>query len=144
MEIPSKLKFWEKKSSGLSDLKGLDSKNDLGLDDPLKPKDDLGLDDPLKPKDDLGLDTPMPHTKDLGIEGNLDRDPMGSIKKDSDPLVPPIHQPKPIKQQSQNNEAHTELILSKLDAIKANIENLNLRMTKLENQIEKQINKKPW
>jgi len=126
MGITDKLKFWEKEK--------------LHLDEP---KDDLGLDDPLQPKDDLGLDEPTEKTNHLGIEGNLDRNPMGE-SEEHEILMPPIHKPKPIKPHKPKSEHHTELILSKLDAIKANIENLNLRMAKLETQIEKQINKKSW
>ena len=116
----NKLKFWEKNKKKISKL-----------------------DKPMPPKDDLGLGDSTTNNKDLGIQGNLDRDPMG-MSKEHEPLMPPLHQPKPIKQQPSNPEPHTELILSKLDAIKANIENLTLRMAKLETQIEKQIHKRSW
>ena len=127
---------------------------DSGLsDDPFKT--DIG-EDPLKSPDPLSGPSPYdnPNLDSMQQTQNNINDQM------HESLMPPSEAPqnlpgKPAHQQPQTNnnggsnnpinnngsnisDHKIELILSKLDTIKLNIENINLRLNKIENEIQEQ------
>ena len=141
MGLLDKVPFLKKKEDPF------DSPNSGLSDDPFKT--DIG-DDPLKSPDPLSGPSPYdnPSLDSMQQTQNNVNDQM------HDSLMPPAEAPQnlpgqPAHQQSTqtNNNPNPnnnitdhkiELILSKLDTIKLNIENINLRLNKIENEIQTQ------
>ncbi|MBL7051317.1 hypothetical protein ISS04_04135 [Candidatus Woesearchaeota archaeon] len=142
MGIMDKVMFW-KKEEGLSDPLSDSSLSDLGT----APKDDLGLGDPLK--DPLSQDPlqQQAQTHDLPEFNSQDLSkPLEST------LSPPMQDPGNLPGKHAGAQpapeipkGSIELISSKLDTIKSSMENINLRLAKIENYIESSHKKdKGW
>ncbi|MBW2985592.1 hypothetical protein KY313_02970 [Candidatus Woesearchaeota archaeon] len=125
MGFMDKLKFWKKEE-------GLDLEtSDIGA---AEETPNLGLNEPLS----LDTDPSKATSEFISPEGSLDSS-----------LATPLTQPEGLPGKHAGSPAitdtgSTEIISSKLDAIKANIENINLRLTKIENHMEDMKNKKSW
>ena len=144
MGILDKVPFLKKKedpfsnpNSGLSDDP---FKTDIG-------SDHLNSPDPLagtSPYDNPNLDS-MQQTQD-DVNNQMHDSLMPPAEAPQNLPGQPVHQqPQYTNKNSNSNNVidnKTELILSKLDTIKLNIENINLRLNKIENEIQTQKNPK--
>jgi hypothetical protein len=127
MGFMDKLKFWKKKeetSLETSDLDATEESSDLGLNEPLSLKTDpsKATSEFISPEDSLDSSLSTPLTQPEGLPGKH----AGTSET------------------TTTGTNTTELLSSKLDAIKANIENINLRLTKIENHMEDIKDKKSW
>lgn len=116
--------------------------------------DDAGLDDPFAGLDDSesdfsGQDFSAPESGDSGSAPDLSGqfDPPQQEPRFS----PPPSQQAPAQQQPQASDGgrdlHMELVLSKLDAIKGQLDNLSARVERLERRPDEQEQAKrrgPW
>ena len=125
MFFMDKLMFWKKKEES-----GLETTDTGSEEDSL----DLGLNEPLSLETDPSKATSEFISPDKSLESDL-----------ATPLTQPEGLPGTHAGASTTTDTgSTELLSSKLDAIKANMENINLRLTKIENHMEDMKNKKSW
>ena len=124
MGFKDKLMFWKKK--GEPELETTDTNTE---EDSL----DLGLNEPLN----LEMDPSKATSEFINQEESLD-------STLSTPLKEPENLPGKHAGAPTTDTGSTELLSSKLDAIKANMENIGLRLTKIENHMEDMKNKKSW
>ena len=126
MGFIDKLQFWKKKEESISET------SDISTEEETK----LGLNEPLGLETDPSKATSEFISPDNPLESDL-----------STPLTHPENLPGKHAGSSTitgTGTDSTELLLSKLDAIKANIENINLRLTKIETHMEDIKKKKSW
>ena len=125
MGFRDKLQFWKKKEESISET------SDISTEEETK----LGLNEPLGLETDPSKATSEFISPDNPLESDL-----------STPLTHPENLPGKHAGSSDTTTRidSTELLSSKLDAIKANMENINLRLTKIENHMEDMKNNKSW
>lgn len=127
MGFMDKLKFWKKEEE--SNLENMEISTE-------EEKQDLGLTEPLNLEAEPGKATSEFISPESSLESDL-----------STPLTTPKNLPGKHAGSSETaiiGTDSTELLSSKLDAIKANIENINLRLHRIENNIEDMKKKKSW
>ena len=126
MGFMDKLKFWEKKEEIDLETTNTDSEEET----------DLGLNEPLSLETDPSKATSEFINPEASLESDLST-PLTPLEE-----LPGKHAGSSITATTGTDS--TELLSSKLDAIKANIENINLRLTKIENHMEDMKAKKSW
>ena len=126
MGFMDKLKFWKKNEEPSLETNDLNTEEetDLGLNEPLNLEAEPGkaTSEFISPENSLESDLSTPLTTPENLPGKHAGSP-ATATTGTDP---------------------TELLSSKLDAIKANIENINLRLTKIEHNTEDMKKKKSW
>ena len=127
MGFMDKLKFWKKKEESSLETTDINTEEE---------KPELGLNEPLNLEAEPGKATSEFISPGSSFESDL-----------STPLTPPKNLPgehagSPTIGTTGTDQ--TELLSSKLDAIKANMENINLRLTRIEGNIEDMKKKKSW
>ena len=125
MGFIDKLQFWKKKeetSLETSDLGAAEESPDLGLNEPLSLETDpnKATSEFINPEDSLDSSLSTPLKQPEGLPGKHAGTP----------------------ETATTGTDSTELLSSKLDAIKANMENINLRLTKIETHMEEMKGKK--
>ena len=126
MGFRDKLQFWKKKEESISET------SDISTEEETK----LGLNEPLNLETEQGKAT----SEFINSENVLESDvstPLTHLEN-----LPGKHAGTPTTTSTGTDS--TELLSSKLDAIKANIENINLRLTKIETHMEDIKEKKSW
>ena len=127
MGFMDKLQFWKKKEEPI--LETAESED-------TEEKTDLGLNEPLNLEAEPGKAT----SEFINAETAFESDVSTPLTQPGN--LPGKHAGAPTTTSTETDS--TELLSSKLDAIKANMENINLRLTKIETHMEDMKNKKSW